>query len=337
MDSEKLTKSRRLRHISAEKRSRLKKSLASALARARTIVPSSIPSTILGRLQAPKQKNPERLTPQKKSKKNLHRLTPQKKIKKKLLERLTPREKIKKQKILERFTPQKKQIKKWKKSLPTLTANLDSPDGNMTTLVRKQAFSQIPSLKRAGEVDNKRNSYRKVRFFWEESQKENTSLMRVSKPAQTKNLLFLKPKSTVQHLWNIQMEDFLQFPSKQNLDWSKTKERKIIFTFNNLWPFPLSFEFSGVQNAVLPQTTIMQLTTDVKTASFKESYLPKLRAAAEEPEVFLTTDGFQNNKQEHQGFLHMSDLSCKSEDPDVSLPCVWGLVFLTIMLDVGYG
>ena len=166
MESEKLTKSKmRLRHISTEKRSRLKKSLASALARARTIVPSSIPSTILGRLQPPKQKDLERLTPQKKSKKKLQRLTPQKKIKKKLLERLTPREKIKKQKILERFTPQKKQIKKWKKSLPTLTANLDSPDGNITTLVRKQAFSQIPSLKRAGEVDNKRNSYRKVRFF----------------------------------------------------------------------------------------------------------------------------------------------------------------------------
>ena len=331
MEAEKLTGKTPQRQISSEKRSHLKKSLSSALARARTlsILPSSLPSTILGRLQPQKKKNLDRLTPQKKinkKKKIFEGLTSQKKIKKKkqILERLTPQTKIKKKKILERFTPLKKQIKRKNKEVPSLTEIFDSPDGKTTTLVRKQAFSKIPSLKRAGEVDEKRNSYRKVRFFWE----ENSNSLKISPKGDKPALLFLEPKSIVQQLWNIQMEDFLQLPTRENVDWAaaKTRGRKIIFTFDhNLWPFCSL----ATPNAVFPQTTIMQVTNKSKTASFEESYWPE-----SEQEAFAATEGFQNNEKD-QGFgADMSDLSAS---PDVSLPCVWGLVFLSIILDVGYG
>jgi len=227
-----------------------------------------------------------------KRKKIFEGLTSQKKVKKKkqILERLTPQTNIKKKKILERFTPKRKQMKKKNKEMPTLAEIFDSPgvkifdspDGKITTLVRKRAFSQIPSLKRAGEVDRKRNSYRQVRFFWEEnstSLKTDKTFLKGDKPT----LLFLEPKSIVQHLWNMQMEDFLQLPTRANIDWAtrKTSGRKIIFTFDHkLWPNFCSFD---AQNAVLPPTTtVMPLTDKNKTASIEESNWTEPRVASDD-------------------------------------------------------
>ena len=344
METPKQTEPTKSRQISSKKRSHLKKSLSSALARARTISTISLPATILGRLQSEKKKNLEGQTPQKKTnkrKKIFEGLTSQKKIKKKkqILERLTPQTNIKKKKILERFTPKRKQMKKKNKEMPTLAEIFDSPgvkifdspDGKITTLVRKRAFSQIPLLKRAGEVDRKRNSYRQVRFFWEEnstSLQTDKTFLKGDKPT----LLFLEPKSIVQHLWNMQMEDFLQLPTRENIDWAtrKTSGRKIIFTFDHkLWPKFCSLD---AQNAVFPPTTTMQLTDKSKTASIEESNWTEPTVASDDEH--RETDRFENN-QKH----NMSDLpSGKSEKPeDVSLPCVWGMLFLSLILDLGYG
>ena len=319
MESEKSTKKTKLRHISVEKRSRLKKSLSGALARARSIslVPSSLPSTILGHLQSQKKKDLEGVTPQKKTNK-----------KKKILKHFTPKKMKKKEKILDGLTPQTKKIKK--KGLSTLCENQDDPDGKITTLVRKQAFSKFPSLKRSGEVDNKRNSYRKVRFFWEDrSLKANKKDdLKGAEPVQIKNLLFLEPKSIVQHLWNMQMEQLGEFLP----DWSAAKGRrgrKVFFTLNNLWHIPISFPPSGTQNVVLPQTTLMYLPTDSKTASSDESCLPEPRGASDEQEVFSTQQTFQNKNKNDQ----MLDISFESkEQPNASLPCFWGLKRIMFMM-----
>ena len=319
MESEKPTQKTKLRHISAEKRSRLKKSLSGALARARSIslVPSSLPSTILGHLQSQKKKDLEGVTPQKKTNK-----------KKKILKHFTPKKMKKKEKILDGLTPQTKKIKK--KGLSTLCENQDNPDGKITTLVRKQAFSKFPSLKRSGEVDNKRNSYRKVRFFWEDrSLKANKKDdLKGAEPAQMKNLLFLEPKSIVQHLWNMQMEQLGEFLP----DWSAAKGRrgrKVFFALHNLWHIPISFSPSGTQNVVLPQTTLMYLPTDSKTASANESCLPEPRSASDDQEVFATQQTFRNKNKNDQ----MLDISFESkEQPNASLPCFWGLKRIMFMM-----
>ena len=307
------------------------------------------------RLTIQRKKNPGKLTSQKKKlgtltpqKKNPGCLTPQKQIKKRktILDRFTPKKKLNKKKILGSNTQQTNHAQNKTETLTTLAEVEDCPDGRTMTLVRKQAFSSLPSLKRAGEVETKRNSYSNVRFFWEEnssSSKKSTTSARpdqaMTKTAFIENLLFPKPKSIVQHLWNLQMEqlgDFVKLPPGENIKW---KHKEAVITFDNLKPLTLSFASSMIENYMHQraicfepvQTSSVQPTDQIK--NFEELCSLDLDASvAEEPDLFETSCTFPNS-QNLQRYPSLSDMTFISKSMDVSLPTFWGLLVLSFVLD----